>query len=113
KSPCSQSAPRPYGLSTVSLAAIGAGAIGAGAAEAASVVVGAAPVASTAEAACAAAVRGDMARTQSANVASVAAKRAEIGWLFRMWFFLSWITGRSFFDVESTGLTPSCRQRER
>jgi len=67
------------------LAAIGEGAIGAGAAEAGSVAIGAAGAAAPGvEAGCAAAVRGDDARTQSASEASVAARRAEIGWVFRM-----------------------------
>src|SRR6185295_9385653 len=86
QSPWSQSAPRPYGLSTVSFeigaAAMGAG-TGAGAAAeavastaAADAVAGAAAVG--AEVGCACAVHGDSTTAQRNNVASVVAMRAGI-----------------------------------
>src|SRR5689334_23528004 len=95
QSPWSQRAPRPYGLSTVSLTT-GAAVIGAGAGAAADAVASAAGVEAMvagavagAEAPCAFADHGDSASAQNMSAASVVAMRAGIGWTCVMTFFLS------------------------
>src|SRR5438045_1575057 len=113
KSPCSQSAPRPYGLSTVSLL-IGAAVIGAGAgaaAEAGSVAAGVAPAA--ADAGCALAVRGDKARTQRASETRAVAIRAGIWGVCRMRFFLSVDCMKSLSVRGPAVLTRACSRTGR
>src|SRR5476649_134103 len=80
KSPCSQRAPKPYGLSTVSFWMIGPVAIGAGAGAEAVSAEGAAGAdaapASGADAGWARTASGDKAKAQKASAASAVARRA-------------------------------------